>query len=137
MTEIVEYIGREKLVHKQYNVTRAATVKPGDFVDFSAMEGKYPYTHGKYGRIQNTHYFDTDDILICCEEGSCFLMEGAVSISGGPFEVVKPHQLEPTYELHVGRFWNWGNNLPGADKGVDYYLARPVFKLLPKENGGR
>lgn len=129
---IVEYIGHNKLVHTELDHSRAEHPHPGDVIDFGENEGIYPYTHGKYGRVDSLNHFGTGMIGIICEPGSAFLGENYVTISGGPFDTISPDELEPTYKLYTMRFWNWGNNLPGAGKGVDYYIARPVFRLKPR-----
>lgn len=128
MTHIVEYIGKDKLIHSEHTSSRASKPHPGDIVDFGDNT-EYPFTHGKYGRIDSLNFCDTGTIQVCCEMGSCFLGENYVNISGGPFSIIMPDELESTYELHVARFWNWGNHSSGAGKGIDYYLARPVFRL--------
>src|SRR3990172_224744 len=119
---IVEYIGHDKLVHSEMTNSRVSKPRPGDVIDFGKNIGQYPFNHGRYGRVSNVNYCGTGMIMIICEPGSCFLGEGYVDISGGTFDMIGPDELETTYELYTMRMWNWGNHLPGADKGVDYYI---------------
>jgi len=132
---IVESIGKwgVKTTPEQQAHTRMSTPKPGDIIEFTDTE--YPHTSGKYGRIEGMGIWKEGEFHICCHLGSAFLSEnGRVSISGGPFESVKPDDLEPTFKLKYAEYWNWGNNLPGANQGVHYKIARPVFKLIKKIN---
>ena len=107
--------------------------RPGDAIDLSEVQDIYPYSSAKYGRVEGvgTGWVKENEVSICYDDNaSVFLREdGSVSISGGPFGKVEKSQLKPTFERMKVRFWNWGNNLPGADMGVDYLIERPVFKL--------
>ena len=126
---IIEYIGKGGIRHTEYDGSRANTPRPGDVIDFGENKGTYPFTEGKYGRVESINFCDTGLIHICCELGSVFLSDGHVSISGGPFTTVLPEELSITFKTKVVHFWNWGNNSPGGGKGVDYYINRPVFLL--------
>lgn len=125
---IVEVIS-DKGVRSTSKESRLSTPKPGDVVEFESKE--YPFNSAPFGRISgNDGFCNDEEVSICCGGASVFLCEnGDVSISGGPFETVKTKDLEPTFELKAVRFWNWGDNRPGADQGVNYYIDRPVFKL--------
>ena len=106
----------------------------GDAIDVGYELGLYPFQSGRYARIELER--QADDILgafdVCCEQGSAYLRsDGSVSISGGPFTRIHMARLEPMHELRSMDFWNWGPNSPGADQGVHYTIARPVFRLLP------
>lgn len=131
---ITEYVGKEGVRSTAYDHHRSMFPKPGDFI-------RWP--NGKTGRVDATFdpnepkaYLDKPgDILCCCELGSAFLgwneakQRPYVSISGGPFITINTRDLAEN-GLHVGRFWNWGDNLPGADMGVEYNLARPAFRYI-------
>lgn len=108
---------------------RCERPKPGDVIDFGGWQGTYPYTQGQYGRMTETH----DGVVFCCGQGSAFLYEnGQLSLSGGPFSKCSLEDLEPTYRLRRGLFWNWGDNFAGAGQGVEYLISRPVFKFVPR-----
>jgi len=127
MIHIIEYIGKGGIKHAEFNHTRATTPKPGDPIDFGENEG-YPFEK-RFGRVAKTDHLGTGTIHVCLEHGSAFLGDGYVSISGGPFTNIMPDQLEATYKLKTVGFWNWGNHLPGARRGVGYLIARPLFRL--------
>ncbi len=134
-TYIIEYIGASGLRHsKGYEASnRLCNPRSGDIIDFENFEGTYPFTHGRYGRIEEvgTGYCEKDEVHLCCELGSAFLNDsGSVSISGGPFCVVKLDDLEPTLRTYPATYWNWGNNGSGGGHGVNYIIARPVFRLI-------
>ena len=115
--------------------------RPGDVIDFGENVGTYPYTSGRYGRIDEVGTDNPDkgwcnkgEIHVCCGNASVFLMEnGDVSISGGPFSVIRESDLEYTGGMETVGFWNWGDNSPGAGQGVYYRIERPVFKLRKLE----
>jgi hypothetical protein len=130
---IIEVIDKHgvQTTNKDLAHIRLKTPKPGDVITYA--EGlPYPFRH-EYGRVDSLkHYEDEGRITICCQGGSVFLnSNGTVSISGGPFAGVDLAHLKPTYTLKAVRFWNWGDNLPGASQGVDYYIERPVFLYQP------
>lgn len=145
MNYVIEYIGGDGVRHTELTHpaqgSRWARPEPGDVVDFSAMNGVYPFTKtfGTIERIGDCVYCDEDEAHLCCEPGSIFWgwisddHDGRpyVSISGGPFATVKLSRLEPTYSMRLQLFWNWGRNGAGAGHGVHYHVMRPVFKLLP------
>ena len=111
--------------------------QPGDVIDLRHISDRYPYSSANYGRVYRVGpdgWAKEGEIHICYDDNaSVFLNEdGSVSISGGPFGSVEKAQLEPTLELMRVRFWNWGNNVPGAHMGVDYRIDRPVFSLVIK-----
>jgi len=123
---------------------RMETPHPGDVIDFGDNIGNFPYTEGRYGRVEEVGtdnpevgWVNAGELHVCCGNASVFLHEdGSCSISGGPFAVIKIKDLEPTNELKTVLFWNWGDHSPGADQGVNYHLARPVFRLKNLQNGG-
>lgn len=126
---IIESIGNWG-VKATKNASRMTTPKSGDIVDFGEFEGMYPFTHGKHGRIWTTKDMSDWGNSLCCSLGSAFLFEsGNVDISGGPFAGFEMSDLEETYTLYPATFWNWGMNTPGGGNGVDYIIARPVFRL--------
>lgn len=131
MTWIVESIGKWG-VKATNSSTRLFTPHAGDVIDFGEDERPYPFDKCRFGRIEHVgpHGFAKEGKAhICCEPGSAFLYEdGSVSISGGPFEIIKLSDLEPAVSLKAMCFWNWGNNMQGADQGIGYLIARPVFR---------
>lgn len=130
---ILEVIGRKgvKTTNHELAHMRLCTPKPGDVIKYAAGL-PYPF-RAEYGRVSSDRWDESEGrINICCQGGSVFLCDdGNVSISGGPFAGVDREHLKPTYTLETVRFWNWGDNLPGASQGVDYYIARPVFLYDP------
>lgn len=127
--KIIEYIGKTGIKSSEYDDTRMRTPRPGDVVDFGENCGTYPFTSGRFGRLANFESYRDGHWAVCCGGASVFLYPDSVDISGGPFTSVRPEELEPTYETQRVRFWNWGDNVPGAAQGVDYYIDRPVFRL--------
>lgn len=124
---IIETIGRWGVKTTPYDYSRQTKPHAGDVVEFSEELRRYPVSR-RWCRIAS---IDTKSGMVSIVDGSgsAFLDEnGHVSISGGPFFSVPLESLEPTHSLHRDRFWNWGDNLPGAAQGVDYHLDRPVFK---------
>ena len=110
--------------------TRLTHPHPGDIVDLGENEGTYPFTSGKYGRIDDTNSWGTGCISICCEMGDAYLSkDGTVSISGGPFTTVAPEELTPAMFVRSATYWNWGDRGSGAGHGVYYTFERPVFIL--------
>ena len=128
---IIETIGIWGVKTSEADYIRFITPKPGDVIKLK---------NGKEGRIEQVGPNDIlkeDELIICENEYSVFLLEnGQVDISGGPFKKLKKDELKPLHELKLVHFWNWGDNLPGAGKGVDYYLNRPVFAIKNKFNVG-
>ena len=125
---IIEYIGASG-VRTTKGATRFKRPHPGDPVEVPEGLG-YPWNHGGIGRIDScSSRYGTDKWCVCVRGGSVFLQDdGTVSISGGPFKSVWAQELEPTHDVKVVGFWNWGDNFPGAGRGVDYQIARPLFK---------
>jgi hypothetical protein len=71
---------------------------------------------------------DAGEAHVCVTQGSAFLGDdGSVSISGGPFVVVKVLELVDSLDVQASWFWNWGDSLPGRDMGVSFALPRPVW----------
>jgi len=132
---IIEYIGKNGVISNP-EIRRLYMPKPGDVIDFGEFEGTYPFTSGKFGRIDSETtllYDDTDVLSVCCGNASVFWCnKDTVSISGGPFGAVHKNWLDFIGLKKVG-FWNWGDNNPGADQGVHYWITRPLF-LLSKYN---
>lgn len=127
MTHIVEYIGKEGVQHTPYDHTRGGRPRPGDIVE---------WPNGKFGMIWQVGdgFVGPDEIYVCEQMGSAFLgwnsekRQATVDISGGPFIRIKKDELEASFRLKAATYWNWGNNMPGAGKGVDYTIVRPVFR---------
>ena len=137
---IVESISGEgvKTTTKPFVHERFKTPKPGDVIDFGEFEGQYPFASGQLGRVSEIYpqgiCSKPGEIHICCRGCSVFLFDsGSVSISGGPFQMLKLENLEATYTAKVVKFWNWGDNRPGAGKGVNYWIERPVFKIISED----
>jgi hypothetical protein len=122
MSRITEYVGPDGVESSELTHARLTRPRPGDLIE---------WPDGKRGRVWTvgTGLVDAGEVHVCNELGSAFLSRGSVSISGGPFTVLKLTELEPAMRCGVERFWNWGDRLAGADQGVDYYLARPIFKV--------
>lgn len=131
---IIEHIGPEGVKSTSgdyWRNRRFEQPKPGDPVDISHLDF-YPYqsSTGK-GGIARIETIDEHGIHLCVGGASVFWScADRVSISGGPFEYVKPGQLQPTYSTQKVTFWNWGDNRPGANMGVYYEVHRPLFKLI-------
>lgn len=140
MIHIIEQLSREGMKTTPIETRRLQGPKPGDPVLFPAGS---PYPYGpigsfskggnndaeSYGRVDGTE--EDGSILLCCGGASVFLCtNGSVTISGGPFASVAPEQLEYTDQLKVVSFWNWGDNYAGAGQGVDYFIQRPVWRLI-------
>ena len=128
MNFIIESIGKNGVKTTSAHNGRLARPTAGDIVDFGEGERPYPYTNVRYGRVDRIR--DDGKVSICCQTQRVFLEDdGSVSITGGPFQSVALEDLEPTHTLDNAPFWNWGNHSPGAHQGVDYTIARPVFRL--------
>ncbi len=143
---IVEAINKDGIVHSPYDEVRRRRPRSGDFVRWPAgLINPTYYGIGRssdsdlpkappLGRIYEvgTGFVHEGEVHVCESSGSAFLRyDGSVDISGGPFRVVKLEHLVATFETHVGRYWNWGNNGAGADRGVDFHIARPIFDYTP------
>lgn len=141
MTWIVESIGHWGVKATDASMIRHRWENPrsGDVIDFGENyeENRYPFNKAQYGRIEivyrkgirgNGEWLKEGELHICTHPGSAFLSEnGSVSISGGPFEVIHVSSLEPTYITKELVFWNWPNGR-GAHRGIEYKIARPVFR---------
>ena len=130
---IIEYIGRDGVRTTNHTVHRVRMQRPapGDLLRIPPDLQKYPFSRGEWGRIEKVH--DDGSLFVCCEQGSCFLDKDHVLISGGPFTTVKPEWIEPEMSLAMSKMWNWGDNTPGGDQGVEYHIMRPVFRLTKFE----
>lgn len=141
---ITEYVGKEGVVSSVWDHGRMERPKPGDLIRWS---------DDSIGRVWEvgTGYCNPDEVHVCHSRGSAFLgwiedqphdprhypyeyLKGKrghiyVSISGGPFSVLKLTALKPTFDLGLSDMWNWGDNLAGADMGVNYGLHRPIFAV--------
>jgi len=129
---IIEQFGKKGMKSTRHDHARASTPRPGDVVDFRLFAGKYPFTHGRYGRVDSVGgtLEGPEGVHVCCGGASVFLNDGgSVSISGGPFICIKRADLGTTSATKAVKFWNWGDHLPGGDQGVDFALYRPVFLL--------
>lgn len=129
MNHVIEYIGRDgvKTTPIQF---RAEQPKPGDPIYIPKDMREYPWKW-PWARIegQGRGPATKEELHVCCDQGSVFLGDGYVSISGGPFAHIKPDDLKPTLLTKCVRFWNWGDNHSGASQGVEYNIDRPVFVL--------
>ncbi len=104
---------------------RLLEVRSGDIIEFPEELIKYPVSQS-FCRVQEIH--ENGRVHIVDGMGSAFLSQnGSVNISGGPFFSVWKEHLIPCKRTHPATYWNWGNNFPGANQGVYYQLARPVF----------
>lgn len=118
MSTITETISADGVRSSPRDHGRMSRPRPGDLVE---------WPDGELGRIDSDTSYG--HFSVCSDLGSCFLRpDGTTSISGGPFFAVNPNRLEPTWRTAPARFWNWGDNSPGAGKGVDFTLERPVFR---------
>lgn len=147
MQYVIEYIGKEgvKTTPTEPNPKllqyRLESPYSGDLVEIPKDLQRHPF-RGKYGMVWLHHKgFDgrPEHVCICCALGSAFLnSDGTVKISGGPFSTLPREWLKPTYSVEWVDMWNWGDHSPGANRGVDYKILRPVFRLTnhPSEFGG-
>lgn len=135
MSTITEYVGGDGIESTEVTRGRMGKPRPGDLIE---------WPDGSYGRVWTveTGFAEQGQVHVCRELGSAFLGRTGsrtagppptgrgvyVSISGGPFLILELDELEPAVRLDTARFWNWGDNTPGAGRGVDYWLPRPVFK---------
>ncbi len=122
ITEITEYVGKDGVESSPLSHGRLTRPRPGDLVQWA---------DGSLGRVWEvgTGHCEQDEVHVCDSLGSAFLGRGYVSISGGPFTILKLSELTATMRCELAGFWNWGDNSPGRDMGVEYWLARPVFRV--------
>ncbi len=120
--EITEYVGKDGVESSPLSHERLTRPRPGDLAEWA---------DGRLGRVWEvgTGLCGPDEVHVCHSLGSAFLGRGYVSISGGPFTILKRSALTLTMQCAPAGFWNWGSNLPGADMDVHYRLARPVFRV--------
>ena len=118
---ITEYVGADGVKSSPLS-GRLTQPRPGDLIQWA---------DGTLGRVWEvgTGHCAPDEVHVCHSLGSAFLGRGYVSISGGPFTILKRAELTPTLRCELSGFWNWGDNSPGRDMGVHYWLARPVFRV--------
>lgn len=112
---------------------RMNSVHAGDVVQFPEQHRRYPVSCAEC-RVSD---IDKDHGMVHLVDGmgSAFIDEDArLSISGGPFFSLPIECLEPMHTTHRARFWNWGDNRPGAAQGVDYYIDRPMFRATASPN---
>lgn len=153
---ITEYVGKEGVISSTWDHTRAAKPRPGDLLRWNTGEiGRFEEVGDVWGKTNHAHVcysmgsaflgLITPDLTESQEEriAACpeKLRENVrravqlnnakvyVSISGGPFAVLPLDEMKVTYELQLSPMWNWGDNLAGADMGVQYGLYRPVFSI--------
>ena len=126
MNHVIDSIGKWGVKTTPLNF-RMNDPKPGDPVHIGQYS-HYPYLEREWAYIAG---FDGDWVNLCIGQCSIFLREnGDVSISGGPFERVKRHELRPALgSIKNVLMWNWGDNFPGGGMGVEYIIGRPVFRL--------
>lgn len=121
MTRIIESVRITKSV--EADPYRLNHPRSGDFV-------RWP--DGSTGQIEDveTGLVGKGEAMVCESLGSAFLREdGTVDISGGPFRAVQLSDLSFAIGTYRGRFWNWGDNRPGADMGCEFYLIRPLYEF--------
>jgi hypothetical protein len=108
---------------------RFVVVRPGDLVIFEGELMRYPVSH-RVCRVDAVSY-EGNRVCLVDGMGDAFLGPGGeVCISGGPFFGIPITQLKPRFETMKSRFWNWGDNQPGAGQGVEYTIERPVFEAM-------
>ena len=118
MSRITEYVGKEGVKSTEADWLRFKKPRPGDLI-------RWP--NGKLGMIEDDYdsagsWAKEGEVHAIATQGSAFLgwdedkRRATVSISGGPFLCVKAANLEPEGGTYNARFWNWGDNFPGADK---------------------
>jgi hypothetical protein len=127
VSRITEYVGPDGIESSEMSARRMGRPRPGDLVE---------WPDGTLGMVSEVEkgLVGPGEVMVVNTLGSAFLRRSTVdgvmvSISGGPFTVLKFTDLLTATRLEKARFWNWGDNGSGADKGVDYWLARPVFKV--------
>lgn len=105
---------------------RLSEPRAGDAVEFEEEQRHYPISH----RLCRIASIDRASGMVSIVDGmgSAFLNDASLSIYGVPFFSVPLESLEPTMELETMRFWNWGDNSPGAGQGVEYRIDRPRFR---------
>jgi hypothetical protein len=57
---------------------------------------------------------------------------GTVDISGGPWQLLKLSDIEPTMGTGTARFWSWDAAGRGAGMGVHFQVERPIFRIIKK-----
>lgn len=133
MTRIVEYVGKEGVISSPADHFRFKTPRPGDLIRWN---------DGSLGRIWEvgTGHCEPDEVHVCNSLGSAFLgvIDGRpyVSISGGPFTILKTSNLIATERLAPSTMWNFADRLAGANQGCDYTLMRPLFEVVGWEKYG-
>jgi len=113
---------------KEIPVTRQRLITPhvGDVVEYISRDGTLRtgiiYLQGALG--VNSLY------NICLGAYSIYLdYDGSVSVSGGPFTYAVADDLIPERRIKKIIMWNWGNNIPGLNRGTKFLASRPVFML--------
>jgi len=119
---ITEYVGKEGVESSPVTYNRMTQPRPGDLIRWA---------DGSLGRIceVGAGHCRPDEVHVCNSLGRAFLGRGYVSVGGGPFTILKRSELMATMRCELAGFWNWGDNSAGADRGVEYWLARPVFQV--------
>lgn len=153
---ITEYVGKEGVISSRWDYTRAAKPRPGDHLRWNdGSLGRIEAVGEIFGYPEHIHVCrdqgsafiglitpdlsdDQQERIAACPERMRDSVRRAVelnasrvylSISGGPFYTIPLKELKVTYNLAPSSVWNWGDNLAGADMGVDYTLTRPVFAI--------
>lgn len=132
MSHVIDYIGGDGVKTSDLGQRRFVHPQPGDPIE---------WPNGKLGRVDALYdpagsWAKEGELHVCVNGGSVFLgwdskrRRATVSISGGPFTCVRLEDLQATYQVRVVDFWNWGDNSPGADQGVYYYIGRPLFRYV-------
>lgn len=96
---------------------RLTTPKVGDLIE--VKEGVVGMIERKWNDMGGFH--------VCVGGRSVFMGKDHISISGGPFRVIPFDKVKPTYRMEEARFWTWAH-YPEGDGGVEFKIARPVFK---------
>lgn len=125
---IITYIGKEGV--QSIPLDEYSRPLPGDPVCWKNGTG-YPFNDGTIGRLEDFGGFEKDKWHLCCSLGSVFWSSfDRVSISGGPFACIEEKKLVWTGKFKTVSFWNWGDNSPGANQGVHYYVDRPLWEYI-------
>jgi hypothetical protein len=124
---IIENITKDGIKTSFLTHSRYETPKPGDPVRLGG--GKLGMVDPGAGWIEP----GKPEVMLCKGIMGAFMGANHISISGGPFEVVKIQDLKPLYQLHPTKFWTWGRS-PQGSGGVNIWIERPLFELKGGED---
>ena len=82
---------------------------------------------GKYQRFSH----EWPDQIQTCDEGSFYLGNGYVSMSGGLDPGYKKEQIGPTDEIKPGHFWFFHHDLACGSNSVGLIMDVRVFRVTP------